>query len=74
MKQAPLTGVQTPSGDMTFEEARLVFECRLTQVTVANTEDYLSATDRKYIEEAIAEDGDRRRYVFGEVTKIWIKK
>jgi flavin reductase (DIM6/NTAB) family NADH-FMN oxidoreductase RutF len=74
MKQAPLTGVQTPSGNMTLKEARLVFECKLTQVAVANTEDYLSETDREYIEKAIAEDGERRRYVFGEITKIWERK
>jgi hypothetical protein len=52
-------------------QARLVFECKLTQVAVANTEDYVSETDREYIEKAIAEDGERRRYVFGEIMKIW---
>jgi flavin reductase (DIM6/NTAB) family NADH-FMN oxidoreductase RutF len=74
MKHSPLTGVQTLSGNMTFKEARLVFECKLTQVAIANTEDYLSKIDREYIEKAIAEDGERRRYVFGEITKIWERK
>ena len=33
MKEVALTGIQTPSGDMTFKEARLIFECKLTQIT-----------------------------------------
>jgi flavin reductase (DIM6/NTAB) family NADH-FMN oxidoreductase RutF len=73
-KNAPLTGVETPSGNMTFAEARLVFECKLTQIAIANTEDYFSAQDREYIEKAIVEDGDYRRYVFGAITNVWVRK
>jgi glycopeptide antibiotics resistance protein len=72
MINSPLTSIETPLGNMTYTEARLVFECKLTQVAVQNTEDYLSETDRGFIEQAIAEDGERRRYVFGEITKVWI--
>ncbi len=30
MKEVELTSVQTPSGDMSFKEARLIIECKLT--------------------------------------------
>ena len=38
MKEVELTSVQTPSGDISFKEARLIFECKLTQVTTPNNQ------------------------------------
>jgi flavin reductase (DIM6/NTAB) family NADH-FMN oxidoreductase RutF len=32
MKEVKLTSVHTPSGNISFKEARLIFECRLTEL------------------------------------------
>ena len=40
MKEAELTSVQTPSGDMSFKEARLIIECTLTEITSPNPNDF----------------------------------
>ena len=40
MKEVELTSVQTPSGDMSFKEARLIIECKLTQITTPNPNDF----------------------------------
>jgi len=40
MKEVDLTGVRTPSGNMSFKEARLIVECKLTQITTPNPGDF----------------------------------
>jgi len=74
MKEVDLTSVQTPSGDMTFKEARLILECRLTEITTPHTNDFYSQEAKDYINEAYKEASDYRKYVFGEITHVWIKK
>ena len=74
MKEVELTGVQTPSGDMSFQEARLIIECKLTQITTPDPDDFCTREVRDYINEAYQEAKVYRRYVFGEITHIWVKK
>ena len=52
MKEVELTSVQTPSGDMSFKEARLIIECKLTQITTPNPNDFYSQEAKDYINEA----------------------
>src|SRR5208337_5029422 len=42
MKEVELTSVQTPSGDISFKEARLIIECKLTEITTPNPSDFYS--------------------------------
>jgi Conserved protein/domain typically associated with flavoprotein oxygenases, DIM6/NTAB family len=74
MKEVKLTQVQTPSGNIVFKEARLIFECKLTEITTPNQNDFYSQEAKDYIKEAYKEAGDYRKYVFGEITHVWIKK
>ncbi len=74
MKEVELTVIQTPSGNISFKEARLVFECKLTEVTTANPNDFYSQEARDFINEAYKEPNDYRKHVFGEITHVWIKK
>jgi len=74
MKEVELTSAQTPSGDMSFEEARLIIECKLTQITAPNPDDFYTQETRDYINEAYKEASDYRKYVFGEITRVWVKK
>jgi len=74
MKEVELTSVQTPSGDMSFKEARLILECKLTAITTPDPDDFCSQEARDYISEAYKEASDYRKLVFGEITHVWVKK
>ena len=74
MEEVELTGIQTPSGNMSFKEARLIFECKLTQITTPDPDDFCTQEARDYIADAYQKASDYRKYVFGEVTHVWIKQ
>jgi flavin reductase (DIM6/NTAB) family NADH-FMN oxidoreductase RutF len=74
MKETELTGVQTPSKDMSFKEARLIIECKLTQNTTPDPGDFYSQEAKDYLSEAYKDKSDYRKYVFGEITHVWVKK
>lgn len=74
MKETKLTSIEIPSGEMSFQEAKLIFECRLTQVTTAEPDDFCEEEIRGIINEAYEEAKVYRKYVFGEITRIWAKK
>ena len=74
MKEVALTSVQTPSGNMSFKEARLIFECKLTQITTPSPDDFCTQETKDYINEAYKEANYYRKYVFGEITQVWVKK
>jgi flavin reductase (DIM6/NTAB) family NADH-FMN oxidoreductase RutF len=74
MKEVELTSVQTPSGDTSFKEARLIIECKLTQITTPNPNDFYTQEAKDCINEAYKEESDYRKYVFGEITHVWVKK
>ena len=73
MKEVELTGVQTPDGNMTFMEARLIIECRLTQITTPSVEDFYAQETKDYLYKAYTDAGEIRKYVFGEITNVWVK-
>lgn len=74
MKEVALTGVQTPSGDWSFKEARLIFECKLTALTTANPDDYCAQEAKDAINEAYTEANVYRKFVFGEITRVWVRR
>ena len=73
MKEVKLTGIQTPSGNMSFKEARLIIECKLAQVTTPSPDDFYTQEARDYIDEAYQKAKVYRQYVFGEITHVWMK-
>ncbi|GHT20331.1 hypothetical protein FACS189429_8500 [Bacteroidia bacterium] len=73
MNEVELTSIQTPLGNMTFKEAKLIIECKLTQITTANPEDFYSQEAKDYLKEAYTDESNYRKYVFGEITNAWVK-
>ena len=73
MKEVELTGIQTPSGNMSFIEAKLIIECKLTQITTPNINDFYSQDDKDYLKEIYKDPKEIRKYVFGEITHVWEK-
>ena len=74
MKDVALTSIQTPSGDMTFKEAKLIIECVLTAITTPDPSDFYSQESKDYIDEAYKDANEYRKLVFGEITYAWVKK
>jgi flavin reductase (DIM6/NTAB) family NADH-FMN oxidoreductase RutF len=74
MKEHKLTAVQTPSGNMAYKEAKLIFDCDLIEVTTVSPDDFLTAEGRKFVTDAHAETGAYHKMVFGQITKVWAKK
>ncbi|MGD0938169.1 MAG: hypothetical protein ABR905_00570 [Terracidiphilus sp.] len=74
MKEVELTSIQTPAANISFKEARLIVECKLTEITTANPNDFYSQEAKNYIAEAYKDTSDYRKLVFGEITHVWVKK
>ena len=74
MKEVELTSVQTPAGNISFKEARLILECKLTQITTPNPNDFCTQEAKDYINEVYKDPNEIRRYVFGEIVHVWVKK
>ncbi len=74
MEKTTLAAVQTPSGNMTFKEAKLIIECRLFEVTTVSPEDFQTEDARKFVVDAHAETGEYHKIVFGEITDVWVRK
>jgi len=73
MNEVELTSVQTPTGNMSFKESKLIIECRLTALTTGAPDDYCTQEAKDYINEAYKEANVYRKLVFGEITNVWIK-
>jgi flavin reductase (DIM6/NTAB) family NADH-FMN oxidoreductase RutF len=74
MKEVELTGIETPSGNMSYKEARLIFECKLLQVTTPCLNDFYTQEAKDWINEMYKDPNEIRKYVFGEIVHIWVKK
>lgn len=74
MKEVELTSVKTPSGDMSYKEARLIIECRLTEITTPDPNDFCTQEAKDYLKEAYKDPNEYRKYVFGEITNVWVRR
>jgi flavin reductase (DIM6/NTAB) family NADH-FMN oxidoreductase RutF len=74
MQEVELTSVQTPSGNISFQEAKLILECKLTQLTTVKSEDYCAQEVQDSLNETYQEEKHYRKLVFGEITHVWVKK
>ncbi|GHT82545.1 hypothetical protein FACS1894137_01640 [Spirochaetia bacterium] len=73
MQELELTSVQTPSDNISFQEAKLILECKLTQLTTVKSEDYCSKEVQDSLNETYQEEKHYRKLAFGEITHVWIK-
>ena len=74
MNKVALTSIETPSGNITFEESKLIIECALTAITTPNPTDFYSHESKDYIDEVYKDANEYRSLVFGLITHVWIKK
>lgn len=74
MTSTSLTAVQTPSGNMTYKEAKLIIELDLFEITSVTPDDFRTEEARKFIVDAYDETKDYHKFVFGEIKNIWVRK
>ncbi len=74
MTTTSLTAVQTPSGNMTYKQAKLIIELDLFEVTTVSPDDFRSEEARKFVVDAHAETNDYHKIVVGEITNVWVRK
>ena len=74
MEEVKLNSIRTPSGKIAYEEANLIIECKLTQISTAYAEDFYSEESKNYLSEVYKNPDEIRKYVFGEITNVWVKK
>ncbi|MDR3189526.1 MAG: flavin reductase family protein [Prevotellaceae bacterium] len=74
MKQTNLTAVATPSGRMTFKEAKLVVECTLAQTHTVNPDEVYAEHNKKFFADAYKEVGSWHKIVFGDISAVWVRK
>ena len=73
MKEVELTAIETPLGNMAFEEARLIIECKLLQISTIPADDFYTDEVKMYLAETYKDPSEVRQYVFGEITRVWEK-
>ena len=71
-KEVQLKSIQTPSGNISFEEAKLIIECKLVQITTPQLDDFYTQETKEWLKETYKQPGDIRKYVFGEITDSWV--
>jgi flavin reductase (DIM6/NTAB) family NADH-FMN oxidoreductase RutF len=74
MKEITLTPVQTPDGNTTYKEARLILECKLTELTTVSPDDFYTQEGKDFIVDAYKETKGYHKMVLGEITHIWVRK
>lgn len=74
MKESALHPIATPSGSMAFKEAKLIIECKLTEITTVSPEDFFTVEGKEFVSEAYREARDYHKIVFGEIVSVWQAK
>ena len=74
MKEVELKSIKTPCGNISFEEARLILDCKLLQVTTPDINDFYTEEAKDWINEMYKDANEIRKFVFGEITHVWKKK
>lgn len=74
MKESRLTSIETPLGNISFTEAKLIIECKLTQLTTPDPNDFCTREAENYVNEAYKSANDYRKYLFGEMICAWVKR
>jgi flavin reductase (DIM6/NTAB) family NADH-FMN oxidoreductase RutF len=73
MKEISLTPIQTPNGNMTYREARLVLECKILELTTVSPDDYYTQEAKDFVVEGYNDAKEYHKLLFGDITNVWIK-
>ena len=74
VSEAGLTPLETPSGLMSFEEARMIIECKKMFVQEMDYANLTQPYKEKIMEESYNNEPSKHQLFISEITNIWIKK
>lgn len=74
VKEAGLTPLETPSGLMSFAEARMIIECKKTLVQELDYNNLTEPYKTKIIEESYKNEPAKHQLFVSEIINIWLKK
>lgn len=76
VKEAGLTPIETPSGLMAFDEARMIIECKKAFVQELDFENFTDAYKEKIMNENYNNEhsASKHQMFISEITNIWIRK
>ena len=73
VKEAGLTFLETPSGLISFEEARMIIECKKMLVQPLDYSNLTEAYKTKIMEETYNDEPVKHQQFISEIINIWVK-
>lgn len=74
VKEAGLTPIVTPSGLVSFAEARMIVECKKMFEQELNTDHLIGPYKAEIMKESYAGESAQHQMFISEITNVWIKK
>lgn len=74
VKEAGLTPMETPSGLMSFEEARMIIECKKMFVQELDYANLTTPYFTNIMKESYEKEPSQHQLFISEITNIWLKK
>ena len=74
MAQTKLTPMLTPAGAPAYEEAKIIIECKLIAAPTVSKDEFYTQEGKDFLQGGYDEAKDWHKLVYGEITKIYIKK
>jgi flavin reductase (DIM6/NTAB) family NADH-FMN oxidoreductase RutF len=74
VKEAGLTPMETTSGLMSFQEARMIIECKKMFVQELDYENLTEPYKSKIMEESYNKEPSKHQLFISEIVNVWIKK
>ena len=74
MAKTKLTSMITPDGYPAYAEAKIIIECKLIAASTVSKEEFYTEEAKKFLQEGFDNAKDWHKLVYGEITKIYIKK
>ena len=74
MAQTKLTPILTPGGYPAYAEAKIIIECRLIAAPTVSKDEFYTQEGKEFLQGGYDEAKDWHKLVYGEITKIYIKR
>lgn len=74
MAQTKLTPMMTPDGYPAYAEAKIIIECKLIAASTVSKDEFYTKEAKDFLQEGFDDAKDWHKLVYGEITKIYIKK
>ena len=74
MAQTKLTPMMTPDGYTAYAEAKIIIECKLIAASTVSKDEFYTEEAKTFLQEGFDDAKDWHKLVYGEITKIYIKK